>query len=108
MQYRVLSFILFVAALLVFMGAPLGAQDKDKNTHVGKLVSVKGQDFTMEVKGGKKHNHTLAKDAMILDVDGKECKLADLKTGQLIRVTTKEGDKVIATKVEALKKKSKE
>jgi len=106
MKYRVLSFILFAAALLVFMGAPVDAQDKDKNTHVGKLVSVKGKDFTMESKAGKEHKHTLAKNAIVLDADGKECKLADLKTGQMIRVTTKEGDLVIATKVEALKKKA--
>jgi len=106
MKYRVLSFVLFAAALLVFMGAPVDAQDKDKNTHVGKLVSVKGQDFTMEDKVGKKHNHTLAKDAIVLDADGKDCKLADLKTGQAIRVTTKAGDTAIATKVEAIKRKS--
>jgi hypothetical protein len=106
MKYRVLSFFLFAAALLVFMGAPVDAQDKDKNTHVGKLVSVKGLDFTMEGKGGKKHDHVLAKGAKVLNLDGKECKLKDLKIGQRIRVTTKEGDPVVATKVEALKKKS--
>jgi hypothetical protein len=108
MKYRVLSFFLFAAALVVFMGAPLDAQDKGagKDTHVGKLVNVKGQDFTMEDKTGKKHNHTLAKDAKIFDPNGKECKLADLKSGQIIRVTTKAGDVVIATRVEALKKKT--
>ena len=38
-------------------------------------------------------------------LDGKECKLDDLKRGQRIRVTTKEGDLKTATRVEALKAK---
>ena len=46
---------------------------------------------------------TLAADAKVTDTDCKACKLDDLKKGQRIRVTTKEGDTKIATRVEALK-----
>jgi hypothetical protein len=106
MKYRVLSLFLFAAALFLFVGVPIEAQDKDKNIHVGKLISVKGQTFIMEDKAGKKHDHALAKDATVLDIEGKECKLGDLKKGQRIRVTTKEGDVAIATRVEAMKKKT--
>jgi hypothetical protein len=102
MKCRVVSLLLFAAAMLVLVGAPLTAQDA-KNTHTGKLVNVKGSDFTMEAKG-KQHMHTLAADGKVLGLDGKECKLQDLVKGQRIRVTTKEGDIRTATKVEAIKK----
>jgi len=106
MMHRVLSLFLVGAALAVFLGAPLAAQEKaGKNTHEGKFVSAKGDEFTMEDKAGKQHEHTLTKDGKVFDADGKECKLDDLKKGQRIRVTTKEGDMKSATKVEALKKK---
>jgi len=41
----------------------------------------------------------------VLDADGKKCKITDLKKGQSIKVTTKEGDSKVATKVEVVKKK---
>lgn len=108
MVYRVLSLFLLGTALAVFANAPVAADDKaDKNTHEGKFVSAKGdKEFVMEDKG-KEHSHTLAAGAKVLDPDGKECKIGELKRGQLIRVTTKEGDIKIATKVEALKEKNK-
>src|SRR5262245_30333952 len=99
MLYRVLSLLLLGATLAVFLGAPLAAQEKaGKNTHEGTFVSAKGNDFTMEDKAGKEHKHTLAPDGKVLDLGGKECKLDDLKKGQRIRVTTKEGDMKTATK----------
>jgi inorganic pyrophosphatase/exopolyphosphatase len=104
MKYRVLSLLMAAAALMLLMTVPVEGQDKDKNVHVGKLLSVKGKTFIMESKG-KKHDHILAKDGKVFDLDGKECKLADLEKNQLIQVTTKEGDEKVATKVEAIKKK---
>jgi hypothetical protein len=104
MLYRVLSLFLLGAALAVVLGAPLVAQEKaGKNTHEGTFVSAKGDDFTMEDKAGKEHKHTLALDGKVFSLDGKECKLNDLKKGERIRVTTKEGDVKTATKVEVLK-----
>jgi len=106
MRYRVLSLFLLALALAVVGGASLYADDKaDKNTHEGTFVSAKGDKaFVMEDKG-KKHSHTLSADAKVIGLDGKECKIGDFEKGQRIRVTTKEGDKKVATKVEALKKK---
>ncbi len=97
------SLLLFALTLLVLGRNPIAAQD-GKNTHVGKLVSVMGNTFTMEAKG-KTHKHVLAADGQVIGADGKECKLDDLQKGQRIRVTTKAGDIRTATKVEALKKK---
>src|SRR5262249_2590760 len=101
---RVCSLLLLAVALVVFAGAPLAAadekKDKDKNTHTGTFVSAKGKEFTMKDKEGKEHTHTLAADAKCYDADGKPCKLSHFKAGERIRVTTKEGDKTVAVKVE--------
>jgi hypothetical protein len=106
-MYRMMSLAMVLMALVLFVGVPAGAQEKDngdlKNSHTGKFVSVKGKTFVMEDKGGKEHSHTLALDAKILGADGKAIRLEELKRGQMIRVTTKEGDRTTATKVEALK-----
>jgi hypothetical protein len=103
MVRRLVSLVLLVIALVVFSQSSVIGQNKDKNTHLGTLVSVKGTDFVMETNG-KQHSHTLAANAKVMGTDGKECKLDDLKRGQLIRVTTKDGDIKVATKVEAMKK----
>jgi hypothetical protein len=95
-----------LAALALFLGSAIVAAKPEKvakNTHEGTFVSAKAHEFTMKVKD-KEHTHTLAKGAKVLDADGKECKITDIKSGARIRVTTKEGDKTVATKVEVLKK----
>ena len=79
------------------------AADKDAdNTHSGIVVSVADGALTMTDKDGKnEHKHTVAKDAKIT-CDGKDCKLEDLKKGAAIVVTTaKDGDNVVAVKIEA-------
>jgi len=104
MVSRALNLLLLAVALAVFAAAPAAADDKaDKNTHEGTFVkATSDREFVMEDKG-KEHSHTLSADARVVGPEGKECKLADLKKGQKIRVTTKEGDKKVATKVEAMK-----
>jgi hypothetical protein len=102
MKYRVFSLLLLALALAV-LSTPLVAGDK--NTHEGTFVkATSDKEFVMDDKG-KEHTHTLSADAKVTDIDGKNCKLADLQKGQRIRVTTKEGDKKTATRVEALKDK---
>ena len=103
MMYRMVSLGLLTVALVVFTGVATAAEDK--NIHEGTFVSAKddGKEFTMADKDKKEHTHTLAADAKVIGPDGKDCKLTDLKKGQRIKVTTKEGDAKIATKVEALK-----
>lgn len=68
---------------------------------LGRIVSVEANKFTMTAtSGGKEHSHTLALDAKVF-LDGKPCKLTDLKKDQFVRVTTKEGDPTMAVRVEA-------
>ena len=104
MTYRVFPPLLLLAvALMVCLAAPVAAYEADKNSHDGTFVKATSDNaFVMEDKG-KEHTHTLSADAKVVGPDGKACKLSDLKKGQKIRVTTKEGDKKVATRVEALK-----
>ena len=107
MVYRLLSLILLTASLAMVLGTDLNAQDK-KKTHDGTFVkATSDKEFVMEDKG-KEHTHTLSADAKVIGLDGKDSQLKDLTKGQKIRVTTKEGDMKIATRVEALKKEKKE
>ncbi len=117
MLYRVLGLVCVAVALAMFAnGSAVGAGDKakdtvkdtaskgDKNTHEGKLVSVKDHEIVMQGKtGGKEHTHMVAKDAKIT-CDGKNCKLSDLKPGVMIRVTVTAGNE--ATRIEASTKDS--
>lgn len=106
MVHRIFSLLVLALALAVLVGAPLAADEKnDRNTHVGKFVSASGSEFTMTGTDNKEHRHMLAADGKVFANDGRECKLADLKKDQKIRVTTKEGDFRMATKVEVLKEK---
>ena len=107
MAHRVFSVLMLALALGVLLGAPVVADDKaDKNVHLGKFVNASGTEFTMTTKAdNKEHRHMLAADGKVIGPDGRDCKLADLKPGQMIRVTTKEGDFRTATRVEAVKEK---
>lgn len=103
MIYRMLSLV--IAALALLISAPvLVAEDADKSTHDGKVVSITGEKLVMTSKDGKEHAHTLAKDAKVT-CDGKVCKIEDLKPGMKIRVTTQKDDKKVATRIEALDKR---
>src|SRR5262245_8620825 len=102
MVYRVLPLFLVVVALLLVVGLPTSAQQEKlpPNTHEGTVVSVAGEKLIMREKDQKnEHTHTLAPNAKIT-CDGRDCKLADLRPGMKIRVTTKPDDKTTAVKVE--------
>jgi hypothetical protein len=103
MVHRIFSVVLVALALAILVGAPLAEERNAQNTHVGKFMSASGNDFTMMGNDNKEHRHTLAADGKVFANDGRECKLADLKRDQRIRVTTKEGDFRMVTKVEVLK-----
>ncbi len=76
------------------------------NTHEGKVVSMSSTRLVMSDKNGKEHSHTLSADAKVT-LDGKPCKLGDLKPGMKIRVTTPKSDVGTAIEVEAIEKNAK-
>jgi hypothetical protein len=98
MLHRVLGFLGVALAVAVLLNGVTVATAGDKNTHEGKVVSVKGDKLTMEAKNGKEHTHDVALNAKIT-CDGKECKLVDLKTGTRILVTV--DDTNHATRIQA-------
>ena len=85
-------------ALVLWFGNPSFAKD-DNNTHEGTVVSVAEHKLTMTGKDAKdEHTHEVGADAKVT-LNGKEAKLADLKKGDKVSVTTGADKKV--TKVEA-------
>ena len=106
MLYRVLP--VFVLALGMMVPTVRAEEKVEGDTHEGKIVKVDGNKLTMSDKEGKnEHTHTVAADAKV-SCDGKECKLADLKAGCSLKVTTKKDDKKTAVKVEATSAKDKD
>ncbi|MBY0456584.1 MAG: hypothetical protein K2V38_04550 [Gemmataceae bacterium] len=69
-------------------------------SHAGKVVSVAGDKLTTTCSEGKEHCHTVARDAKVTH-DGKVSKVADLKAGTEVRVTTHADDKTVATAIES-------
>lgn len=67
----------------------------------GKVVSITSDKLVMANTEGKKYSLELAEDARVT-CDGTVCKAEDLMAGSNIRVTTKEGDRNVATRIEAL------
>jgi hypothetical protein len=100
---RVFAMGMAVLAVALFLGMPTAAKAADEDTHEGKIVSAGNSKLTMTDKDGKEMSHTVAADA-IITCDGKDCKLDDLKAGFQVKVTTKKGEKNVATKIEATTK----
>jgi hypothetical protein len=105
MLYRSLPVVLVLLAVACFVGSAALADNKDKDAiHDGKVVKAGNGTLTMtDLEGKAQHTHKVAANAMI-SLDGKECKLEDLKPGFRVKVTPgTEGDKAV-TKIEASSK----
>jgi hypothetical protein len=107
MVKRVLTLSLAAVTLALFSLA-VRADDKGSKTndppnrHEGRVVSVTNSKLVMvDLDGKEQHAMDVVNDAKI-SVDGKICKLNDLKPGQKIRVTSKNADRKEAVKIEAL------
>ena len=100
MNYRIFS--MAALAVTMFVSSPAwAAPNAGEIRHDGKIVSVSGNQLVMTMKGGQEHSHTLAADAKVT-CDGSACKATDLKAGMKIRVTAKNGDRKVATHIEAI------
>ena len=100
MLHRTLSLSLAAFALVLFLSQTSLAADK---VHEGTVVKAADGKLTMTDKQGKQHSHAIPATAEIT-LDGKECKLEDLKTGFSVKVSTQQDEKTV-TKVEATSKK---
>jgi hypothetical protein len=100
MMFRFVLVSVAAIALALVAGQSVAAGEK---SHDGKIVKAGDGKLTMTDKAGQnKHTHDVATDAKIT-CDGKEVKLADLKAGDAVTVTTKTDDKdtTLAIKIEA-------
>ena len=102
MIYRT-GMMVSVAVAILAHSTVRGANETVESTHDGKFVSLTGNKLEMTSYKGKEHTHLLAFEAKVT-CDGNECKASDLKSGMKIRVTTLNGDKRVATHIEALDK----
>lgn len=69
-------------------GPVVSAADKDAKTHEGLVVSTADGKLVMTDNDGKnEHRHTIAATTKVT-LDGKTAKLADLKKGDSVKVTT--------------------
>jgi hypothetical protein len=101
-MFRWLALSLAALAVGLFVSLPVQADDRNADTHTGKVVSAAGNKLIMTDKDGKnEHTHTLGLNVKV-SLDGKDAKLDDLKPGMMVRVTTtKEGEKKHVTRIEA-------
>jgi hypothetical protein len=115
MMYRALPLSLVTLALVLFVGAAALADDtkvaERGNSHDGTVISVTAEKLVMVDIGKngvqeKEQTFRLADNAGVT-LDGKKCKLEDLKANQKIRVTNQKGDDARIVRVEALDKNEK-
>jgi hypothetical protein len=91
----------FIAlTLALWMNSATWAADM----HQGKVVEVGAGKITMtDVAGKNQHTHDVATNAAVT-CEGKTCGLSDIKSGDMVTVTTDMKDgKTMATKIEAKK-----
>jgi hypothetical protein len=103
-MYRIV--LLPVLALVALMAFGQTAIAQGTTTHEGIIVSADSNKLVMTDKEGKnEHSHNLDLTTKVT-LDGKPAKLADLKKGQFVKVTTrKEGDKQFVVAIDAMTKK---
>ena len=95
--------LVFMAATVFTFSSACAVNEPIESTHDGKFVSLSGNKMEMASYKGKEHSMLLALEAKVT-CDGNECQATDLKPGMKIRVTTLNGDKKIATHIEAIDK----
>ena len=108
MQKRLLPVFLTVLAVAMFVALPslAIADEKNGDTHLGKIVRIDKAELVMIGKDGKEHSHKLNADVK-LRLDNKDVTFTDIldfKKDMNVRVTTKKGDAKTVLKIEALSK----
>jgi hypothetical protein len=106
MVYRVLPLLLLALAVVLFVSAPVLAEEEAANSRTGTCVSFDGKKLVMKDRDNKEHSFNIS-DTTELMLDGKKSDVATfkaLKEGTKIRVWTDKNDATKVTKIEALDK----
>lgn len=99
MRFHILSVLTMAVAICAASTSVFAAE----TTHDGRVVSITATKLVMANQADEEHTMTLA-DGVTLTLDGKVCKVTDLKAGTKIRVTTQSGEPTVASKIEAIRK----
>jgi hypothetical protein len=103
MMHRSLALLLVVFAMTLWMGGAVLAADE--KTHDGTVVKAgAGKLIMTSTLDKKQYTHNVPADARIT-LDGKACKLEDLKEGFTVKVATKPDDNTTAVSIQATSKK---
>ena len=90
MLLRAISVATFTLAVCAF-AALANAKDVADGTHTGVVVSTTSGKLVMSDKDGtNEHSHTITADTKVT-LDGKDAVITDLKAGQKVSVTIKDG-----------------
>jgi hypothetical protein len=106
MVYRVLPFALLALAVVVFVSAPVIAEEENAAAKTGTCVSFDGKKLVMKDTAGTEHTYNVPDTAELM-LDGKRSDVATFKTlkeGTKIRVWPDKNDNTKANKIEALDK----
>lgn len=76
-----------------------------ETTYDGKVSKVTDQSLVLTNSEGQKLTLTIQDDTKIT-MDGKTCKMQDLKVGMKVRVTSQQGKEKVASIIEAIKSNS--
>jgi hypothetical protein len=99
-------FAAWVAALGIVLLLNAEARAADPEAHEGVVVKAGDGKLTMSDKNGtNERTHQVAADAKI-SLDGKECRLDELRKGTPVKVTVEvKGERKVATRIEARNEK---
>jgi len=106
MVYRVLPLLLLALAVVLFVGAPVLAEEENANSKTGTVVSCDGKKLVIKDRDNKEQTFNIT-DTTELMLDGKKSDVATFKTlkeGAKVRVTCDKNDATKCTKIEALDK----
>lgn len=101
MNYQSISFGAMALALFAGSMAAFAGTEEKEATHDGTVVKISSSELVMNNKENKEHTHTLSPETT-MTLDGKDCKVADLRAGLKIRVTTVASDKKAVSHIEAI------
>lgn len=97
-----LMFPVTALSLALALNAPaLAAQSAEENQYAGQVVSVRGNILMMTIKGYLDFAITVSPDVEVR-LDGKVCKITDLKGGMRVRVIASRLATAVAIRIDAI------
>lgn len=80
---------------------PVGDSDMERSSiHDCRVVRVESTNIVTHWSDERDHVHSVGSDAVIL-LNGHACALADVRSGSVIRLTTKPGDSKAVSRIES-------